>query len=177
MSNIKPQKKCPELDKIQQSKTLKFFIKNRLYVLKMHYHLTEEEVLNHVSLEFWKTLQSDKKIEYPIAWARTVSERYIVYQFRKFGKTEPTELDKIEYIANSQDNANSEFSEHEELHSKIQQLKAINQKIIHWRFFEDLSWDRIAKLLSSEEGKLVTIPTARKRGERAINELQRKYCM
>jgi hypothetical protein len=43
------------------------------------------------------------------------------------------------------------------------------------RFFQQLQWNIIAEVLSSQENRIICIATARKRGERALNELRQIY--
>jgi DNA-directed RNA polymerase specialized sigma24 family protein len=177
MTNAKHRDDCPEVAEIFQSKILRNYIKLRLYVLKMNNALSQEDVINHVALCLVETLQSGKLVSYPIAWAKKVSERYINSQFSKFKSSEATDSDKIEYFANHLLEQNKSFyeDEKEEIRTKIKQLTPGNQKILIWRFFKHFSWSQIAELLSQEEGKTINVATARKRGERALDELRKRY--
>ncbi|MCG6135136.1 MAG: hypothetical protein MET45_10795 [Nostoc sp. LLA-1] len=175
MTNANYRDDCPEIAEVFQSKTLRNYIKLRLRVYNMNNALSEEDVINHVVLCLVKTLQSEKPVYHPVAWAKVVSERYINNQFKKLKNSELTDSDKIEYLANRLVEQNTPFDEKKEIHKKIKQLTPGNQKILIWRFFQHLSWNQIAELLSQEEGKTINTATARKRGERAIDELRKKY--
>jgi DNA-directed RNA polymerase specialized sigma24 family protein len=141
----------------------------------MNNALSDEDVVNHVVLCLVENLQSGKSVSYPIAWAKVVSERYINSQFNKLKSTKTTDADKIEYLANRQLEQNTPLDEQAEILQKIKQLTSGNQKLVIWRFFQHLSWHEIAELLTQEEGKIIRTATARKRGERAIDELRKQY--
>lgn len=175
MTNVKSRYDYPQVAEILQSKKLREYIKLRLYVLKMNNVLSEEDVINYVALCLVKTLQSGKTVPYPIAWSKVVSQRHISNQYNKSKSSEATDSNKIEYLANRLVYPNTSFDEREEIHKKIKQLRPGNQKILILRFFKHLSWDKIAELLTREEGTKISSATARKRGERALDELRRKY--
>lgn len=175
MTNARNRDAYPEVAEILQSDKLRNYIKLRLRVRNMNHALSEEDIINHVLLCLVETLQSGKQVSYPIAWAKVVSERYINSQFNKLKSSETTDLDKIEYFANRQMEQHTPFDEQSEICQKFQQLTPGNKKLLIWRFFQHLSWNKIAELLSKEEGKEISSSTARKRGERALCELREKY--
>lgn len=174
MGNLISNQEQLNLEEILQSRSLKIYIRNRLYMMKMNNFLTEDDVISYACLELVQAYKSGKFINSPLAWSKVVSERYIISQRKKASRSEPTELEKIEFFANHQENQTS-YEEREELNQKIKQLKSTTQEILKWRFFQNLSWEEIANLLSQQEGKLVNAATARKRGERALKELRNLY--
>jgi RNA polymerase sigma factor (sigma-70 family) len=162
------------LKQILQSKSLRLFVKYRLYAMKMNHLLTEDDVINYVCVELIKAYNSEKVINSPLAWSKVVSQRYIISQMKKSSKSEPTELETIDFLANDQEHHVS-YEEKEELRNKIKQLKVTAQNIINWRYFENCSWEEIAVILSHRENKQINAASARKRGERALNELRNLY--
>ncbi|BAZ14601.1 hypothetical protein NIES4071_64450 [Calothrix sp. NIES-4071] len=173
MGNLIPDKEQSKLEEILQSRSLKIYVRNRLYVMKMNNLLTEDDVIGYVCMEFIKAYNSGKSINSPLAWSKVVSEKYIQSQRNKTSRSEPTELVTIEFLAKNQESQVS--YEETELNYKIKQLKFTTQEIIKWRFYQNLSWEEIANLLSQQEAKEVDAATARKRGERALNELRNLY--
>lgn len=175
MNYHKPVETDSRFQIVFESKALRIFVRNRLYVLKMSSYISEDDVINYVALCFIQDLKNEKVIHYPIAWAKKVSERYIYKYRKKFNTSSPTESHQIEYLANLQSYQTVCCEEAYEVREKLNQLKPVNQKILWWRFFQCLSWNTIAELLTKEEGRTVNISTARKRGERALNELRKFY--
>ncbi|AVH65219.1 RNA polymerase sigma factor [Nostoc sp. 'Peltigera membranacea cyanobiont' N6] len=173
MTNAK--NKCfPEVIQVLESQQLKNHIRYRLRVLSITF-ISEDDVINYACMCLVETLNSSKQVIYPIAWARSVSNRYINYQYKKHKMSRATESDKIEYLANR---CNQEFTscdDDKEIFQKIQKLNLTDQKLIIMRFFEKFSWKNIALHLSQQEGKTISDATARKRGERAIDRLREKY--
>lgn len=173
MVNVIPNQQSMFED-ILQSKNLRIYIRYRLYVMKMNSLLTEDDVINYVCVELIKAHNSGKSINSPLAWSKVVSERYIIYQRKKTSRSEPTELEIIEYLANHQEHYIG-YDEKEELKNKMKQLKPATQRILNWRYFQNISWEEIADLLSQQENKQVNVTTARKRGERALKDLRNLY--
>jgi RNA polymerase sigma factor (sigma-70 family) len=174
MVNLIPNHQQSKLEEILQSKSLRIFLRYRLYIMKMNHLLTEDDVISHVCVELIKAYNSGKVINSPLAWSKVVGERYIICQRKKASKSEPTEREIIELNANNQQHHTS-YEEREELKNKMKQLKLTTQNILEWRFFQNLSWEQIADLLSQQENKPVNVATARKRGERALKELRNLY--
>lgn len=174
MGNFLPNQEQTKIEEILQSRSLKIYVRNRLYMMKMNNLLAEDDVISYVCMELIKAYNSGKFINSPLAWSKVVSERYIISQRKKTIRSEPTELETIEFLAKHQESQIS-YEEKEELNYKIKQLKSTTQKILNWRFFQNLSWEQIANLLSQLEGKQVNAATARKRGERALKELRNLY--
>jgi DNA-directed RNA polymerase specialized sigma24 family protein len=177
MINLDPHNNFSALDEIVKSKIFRNYIKSRLYILNMNCLLTEDDVINHVVVELLKAHRSGKFIDYPIAWSKIVSERYIGSERRKSKRVEATESERIEYLANHKHTENLGYDEEDEIHKKIQNLKPSSQQILIWRFFQHFCWSQIAELLSNTEGKTISSATARKRGERALDELRKQYCI
>ncbi|WP_414755905.1 RNA polymerase sigma factor [Anabaena sp. CCY 9910] len=137
--------------------------------------MSEEDVIQHVILCLIEALRAGTQINHPVAWARLVSERYVNNKYKKYRMTEATELDKIEHLATRNNQENRCYEDEADLMQKIEQLKPISKQILIMRFFEGLSWNEIAYLLSKQENKNLNAVTMRKRGERAINELRSYY--
>jgi RNA polymerase sigma factor (sigma-70 family) len=165
----------PTVKQVLQSKWLLIHIRNRLNTLKINTVLSEEDVIQYVILCLIETLRAGTQINHPVAWARLVGERYINKQYKKYRMTEATESDKIEHLATRNNQENRSFEDKTDLLQKIEQLKPISRQIVMMRFFEGLSWNEIASILSKEENKNLNAVTVRKRGERAINELRSYY--
>jgi RNA polymerase sigma factor (sigma-70 family) len=166
-----------EVNQVLRSTWLINYINNRIYILKLSSHLSGEDIIQHVTECLIRDLKSGKKIEYPIAWAKLVSERYISKVYKKNRKTEATEAEKIEYFANLvlEETSFPYLDHNRQLHQSIQQLKPSSRQLIEMRFFQQMHWNKIAEILSCQENKLICIATARKRGERALNELRQIY--
>jgi hypothetical protein len=175
MINLDPNKDCSALDEIVKSKILRNYISYRLRILNMNFFLTEDDVINHVVCELLKAQRLGKFIDYPIAWSKIVSERYINRERKKIRRAEPTESDKIEYLANNEQIKSLGYDEEDEVRKKIKYLKPRSQQILIWRFFQHLSWSQVAELLSKQEDTTISSVTARKRGERALDELRKQY--
>lgn len=167
------------LEEIYNSKFLRAFVRGRLNVLRLKHIITEDDVINNVSLELFKAQQSGREIVHPIAWAKIVSERHIMHTKKKNQLIDSLdEMNLLNTIPSSypEEEENCLINEErEEINQKIQLLKPASKKILELRFFQNLSWEQIAKLLSKEEGQEINAPTARKRGERALKELRHLY--
>lgn len=165
----------PEVNKVLQAKWLRIHIMSRIHVLKLGSFLSEEDVIQHVNMCLIERLQSGVKVHHPVAWAKLVSERYISALYKKHKMSQTTESNKIEYLANLHYQKNNLYDDYEEITKYIQQLKFASREIIVMRFFQGLSWHKVAEILSHREGKRICAATARKRGERAINKLRQIY--
>ncbi|KST61963.1 sigma-70 RNA polymerase sigma factor region 4 domain-containing protein [Mastigocoleus testarum] len=165
----------PEVDEVLQAKWLKIHIMNRIHVLKLNSFLSEEDVIQHVGMCLIEKLRSGVKIHHPVAWAKLVSERHINALYKRHKMSQTTESDKVEYLANLYYQKNNLYDDYEEITKYIQQLKFASREIIVMRFFQGLSWHKVAEILSHREGKRICAATARKRGERAINKLRQIY--
>ena len=115
------------------------------------------------------------QVNHPVAWAKLVSERHIQKLYKIHRVSEATESEKIEYLANLRCDENISYDNNEQIVKNIQQLKPLSGEIVKMRFFQKLSWGEIAEILSRREGKQIGAATARKRGERALNELREIY--
>lgn len=167
----------PEVSQILRSTWLLNYVRNRIYTLKLSSYLSPEDVIQYVVEALAKTIKSDTKIEYPIAWAKAVSEKYIKKEYRRNRKTQLSEAEVIESLAHrsSTENTPNPFENDEQLHASLDKLKLASKQIILMRFFDELQWEAIAVRLSAQEGRIIHAATARKRGERAIKELRRIY--
>lgn len=163
------------VNQVLQADWLKIHIRSRIHALKLSSLISEEDIIQYVVECLTETINSGTTINYPVAWSKLVSERRIQKLYNKNKFSEATESQKIEYLASSRCDENSFYNNNDEINKKIQQLKPASRKIIRMRFFEDLSWDKIADILSEQEGKQIRVATARKRGERALNELRQIY--
>lgn len=167
----------PEIRKVKESRWLMNYIKNRIYTLRLSSYLSEEDIMQYALCSLYQELKSGKTVQYPIAWAKLVCERYINKQYRKNKNTQTRESSQIEFLANlrSQEIDIHFFDNNEQLHHSIQQLQDSSRKIIEMRFFQQMHWSEIAEILSGQEGKTISEATARKRGERAITRLREIY--
>jgi RNA polymerase sigma factor (sigma-70 family) len=167
----------PEVNQVLRSTWLMNYVNFRIYRLELSSYLSGEDVIQHVVECLTLDIQSGKKIEHPIAWAKLVSERFMTKQYRKNRNSKLKELSQIEYFAslNHQEDDFPFFDSKEQLHQSMQQLKPASREIIRMRFFQELHWNKIAEILSTIENKQISVETARKRGERAIKELRQIY--
>jgi RNA polymerase sigma factor (sigma-70 family) len=174
--NLKQNNDFPEVLEVLRSVWLRTYCSSRIRILKLSndIEVEEEDVIQYAAECLTKELQSGKKIEHPLAWAKAFSERYILQRFKRNRLTEATKLDILEYIADSQakETTSDLFDDYELLHNSIQKLKPTRRQIIEMRFFQKLDWKQIAEILSSQENKEISATTARKRCERAIIELR-----
>lgn len=173
MPPIPPFNEYPEVEEVLQSKQLRTHIRNELRKFRL-YSYTEDDILNQVCLYLVEALQSGKNISYPVAWSRKVSQRHI-WRLRNKSKSQPTDPDRLEYLSNQHANLNLPYDEKAEIIEKLQKLKLEQRKLLEWYFFDGLSWPEIAELLSQQETKEINAVTARKRGQRAKEELRRIY--
>lgn len=164
-----------EVRQVLQSKWLKLHIRSRIHALELSSSVSEEDVIQHVAICLVETLKSGTQVNYPVAWSKLVSERHIQKLYKKHRVTQATESDKIEYLANLRCNENDYYDNDEEIVKKIQQLKPASKEIVEMRFFRSLSWSQVAEILSRQEDKQIRVATARKRGERALEELRQIY--
>ena len=163
------------VNQVLQADWLRIHIKNSIHRLKLSSLVSEEDIIQYVVKCLTETISSGTKVNYPVAWSKLVSERRIQKLYKKNRFSEATESETLEYLASQRCNDNSFYNKDEEISKKIQQLKPTSREIIKMRFFEDLSWDKIADVLSEQEGKRIRVATARKRGERALKELRQIY--
>ncbi|NJN13429.1 MAG: sigma-70 family RNA polymerase sigma factor [Richelia sp. RM1_1_1] len=164
-----------EVRQVLQAKWLRIHIRNRIYALKLSSSISEEDVIQYVVMCLVETLRSGTQVNHPVAWSKLVSERYIQKLYKKHRVSVAIESDKIEYLANRRCDEKDFYENNEEIVKKIQQLKPANREIVEMRFFQNLSWSQIAEILSHQEGKQIRVVTARKRGERALEELRKIY--
>ncbi|BAZ08197.1 hypothetical protein NIES4071_00020 [Calothrix sp. NIES-4071] len=171
-----------EFEKLIESSGLIKSIRIRLQQFHMNNSLTVEDVLSEVFLRLYRTHRSGKSISNLEAWVRTTSFHYIMEESRIQNRNISCSIDLVnlssdELIRNfSYSSADLEKNEEiDKLNNSMNKLKPENQKILIWRFIDELSWYQIAELLSKEEGKIISESAARKRGERAMNELRSIY--
>lgn len=163
------------VNQVLQAEWLRIHIRGRIHSLKLSSLISEEDIIQYVLISLTETINSGTTVNYPVAWSKLVSERRIQKLYKKHRLSEATESEIIEYYASQRCDKNSFDNNNDEITKKIQQLKPTSREIIRMRFFEDLSWDKIADILSKREGKQIRVATARKRGERALNELRQIY--
>ena len=163
-----------EVRQVLKSKWLKIHIRNRIHILKLSSLIMEEDVIQQVAMYLFEAQISGKKIKHPIAWSKLVSERHIQKVYKKNKLNEATKYEAIEDLLGKHQDENY-FDDDGRIRKSIEQLKPANREIIKMRYFRDLSWGKIAEILSQQEGKQISEPTARKRGERALNELRQIY--
>ncbi|MEH2026856.1 sigma-70 family RNA polymerase sigma factor [Nostoc sp.] len=156
---------------VRQSKPLINHINYRIHVLRLSSYVSGEDVIQYAILCLLQELHSGKDIKNPLAWAKVVCQRYINKQYNENKNTQAQESSQIEHLKNLQSQVNFENNT-EQLHHIILQLKPSSRKIIEMRFFQELSWTQIAEVLSNQEGKEISVAVARKRVERAIQELR-----
>jgi RNA polymerase sigma factor (sigma-70 family) len=164
-----------EVRQVLQAKWLRIHIRNRIHALKLSSSISEEDVIQYVVMCLVETLKSGTQVNHPVAWSKSVSERYIQKLYKKHGATQAIESDKIEYLANLRCDESDFYDNNKEIAKKIQQLKPASKEIVEMRFFHNLSWSQIAEVLSCQGGKQIRVATARKRGERALEELRQIY--
>jgi len=160
---------------VLQADWLRIHIRGRIHALKLSSLISEEDIIQYVVKCLTETINAGTTVNYPVAWSKLVSERRIQKLYKQNKFSEATESETIEYLASLRCNDNSFYNNNEEINKKIQQLKPASREIIKMRFFEGLSWDKIADILSEQEEKRIRVATARKRGERALNELRQMY--
>ena len=163
-----------EVRQVLQSKWLRIHIRSRIHALKLNSSITEEDVIQQVAMYLFETQNSGKQIKHPIAWSKLVSERYVQKVYKKNKFTEATEPETIEYFASKHQDEN-DFNDDRQIKKNIEKLKPANREILKMRYFQDLSWGEIAKILSRRENRQIHETTARKRGERALNRLRQIY--
>ncbi len=164
-----------EVRQVLEAKWLKIYVKNRIHALKLSSSISEEDVIQYVIMCLIETLKSGTQVDYPVAWSKLVSERHIQKLYKKHRVTQATESDKIEYLANLRCDENDLYNNDGEIAKKIEQLKPASKEIVEMRFFHNLSWSQVAEILSRQEDKQIRVATARKRGERALEELRQIY--
>ena len=162
------------VNQVLQTEWLRIHIRNSIHRLKLSSLVSEEDIIQYVVKCLTEAINSGTTINHPVAWSKLVGQRQIQKLYKKNKFSEATESETLEYLASQRSDDNS-FYNNEEINKKIELLKPSSKGIIKMRFFEDLSWDKIADILSEREGKKVHVATARKRGERALKELRQIY--
>lgn len=163
-----------EVNQVLKSKWLRVHVRSRIDALNLKSLVSEDDIIQQVMLYLITALKSGKQIKYPVAWSKLVSERHIQKVYKQNKYTDTTEPETIEYFA-SQRQDETEFNDDKQVKKNIEKLKPAYKEILKMRYFLDLSWCEIAKILSRKENKKVHETTVRKRGERALNRLRQRY--
>lgn len=138
-----------------------------------------EEILYEVASRFRDTLQKGKNVPKPKlrAWASSTGRNIIRELSRKHKKYQVVEPNTLESEVASGEDISLALEKREEwgiIHEALKEIKPEDQDLLERRFFQGLSWKEIAQHLA-QNGQDVSVPTLRKRGERAINQLREVY--
>jgi RNA polymerase sigma factor (sigma-70 family) len=167
----------PEILQVLQSQSLSVHIKCRLATLEPKPNVSAEDVLQYVLLSLIQAKQSGKEVRNSIAWGKCVAERYINKQYKLRRRNIILESNTLEFLDNiyRQETPSLDACEIEYLHSQIELLKDCDRQIIQLRFFDGLTWNQIADLLSKQSDKPVNEQNARQKGKRALDKLRNLY--
>lgn len=158
-------------------------LKKRFYSFLRQYKLsnryTPDDVINEVYLRFRKAESSGKPIGKLRAWCCSTGFNYVRELSRKhkqlpFDEIDSGKVKSINLITNGLDEEAGDLEKLDIIYKALLELKPEEREILEMRWYEELSWEKIAVRLA-QCGNAVKVTTLRQRGHRAEDKL-RKIC-
>jgi DNA-directed RNA polymerase specialized sigma24 family protein len=155
-------------------RSLLAFIRRTLISFHLERRCTEAYVFNEAYIRGCKCIVTGGQIRNVPAFLRQVSYNVVREQSRSQKKESP--LDES-FVESHQDYANSDLLKDDltMLRFAIQMLDPFDAKLLHLKIGEDLSWREIRLRLISDGDKDYSESVLRKRKERALCRLRKKY--
>jgi RNA polymerase sigma factor (sigma-70 family) len=156
------------------------FIKGKL----KQFHLDNfnvYDIINEVYIRGVKLIESGQPIRKPFAWIRGTAFNVIREISRNQTKWKLVDYSSVEYAVASEEAKNSLVSEDaineylKSLQMSVQELEPKDRQILELWKVKGLSWKEVAKNLDLNGEEVPSLPTLRKRGERALERLRQKY--
>lgn len=133
------------------------------------------DIVSELALRSHKAIKSGTKIEKPLLWFRSMAYNVIREMSREREKL-LFNSDFVELKASSKYIETSKYGEIElkTLKQSLSELDDLDRLIIELRFFDELPWKKVNKVLQSK-GQLFNETYVRQKGVRAIKKLRKKY--
>lgn len=156
------------------------FIKGKL----KQFHLVNfnvYDIINEVYIRGVKLIESGQPIRKPSAWIRVTALNVIREISRNQTKWKLVDYSSVEYAVASEEAKNSLVSEDaineylKSLQMSVQELEPKDRQILELWKVKGLSWKEVAENLDLNGEEVPSLPTLRKRGERALERLRQKY--
>lgn len=156
------------------------FIKGKL----KQFHLDNfnvYDIINEVYIRGVKLIESGQPIRKPFAWIRVTALNVIREISRNQTKWKLVDYSSVEYAVASEEAKNSLVSEDaineylKSLQMSVQELEPKDRQILELWKVKGLSWKEVAENLDLNGEEVPSLPTLRKRGERALERLRQKY--
>jgi RNA polymerase sigma factor (sigma-70 family) len=165
-------------DAVDSDRSLLFFIRRRLFQYHLEGHLTIEDVLHEAVLRTQQAIQTGTVIQCIPAWMNKVCFHIICERSRESQSKQKLDRQlELELDVGMGLEPIFEYSMEKigSLVASWETLKEPEQQILVLRHVEKYSWKEIANRLSDLEGKNISEPTVRKRGERALTRLRASF--
>jgi RNA polymerase sigma factor (sigma-70 family) len=166
----------PQLNSIYfYSLSLKYFLV-RLHQFKLVGRYQPAEIMAEVICRLYCAVRSGKTIYNLEAWVKRTGLNYI-YELSRVQQKEYSLIDSDSYFESVMPICDSNQEEwdyqrdYAELRNAMQLLSHNYQEILEMRYFQSLSWEKIAQIFA-QRGEQVTTSTLRKRGQRALEALR-----
>ena len=152
------------------------FVRIRLRMFNLLGQYSPDDVVNECLIRWYTAVENGKKTPVLDGWMRSTAFNIVRELRRKTNKVDlydPTILSEL--VAATPDDEDDEDDERRSfVLQALQTLSKKNQELLELRFFRNLSWDEVAVFYSSR-GKTVSAIAARKRGQRALEELRKVF--
>lgn len=144
------------------------------------FHLDGDDVtsiLHEAYLRGVQTIERGRSITKFSTWIRTTAGYIIRENSRKPRLYELPLSVFLESVIEAPTALEEEFDANQvqTLRMALQQLDPSERKILHLRYFQNLSWHQVSKQLAREEGEVRSSEALRKRGYRILQRLRHLY--
>lgn len=153
------------------------FILAKLRSFGLERRYNPDDILNECLLRWYKAVENGRSIPSFAGWMRRTAFNVISELSRETKKVnvyDPSILENL--LPDVFDEADGEGEDDPRLvvRKALNALSDDKRELLQLRFFHDLSWDGIAAHFMAR-GEKVSVPTLRKRGQRAIEELRKVF--
>ena len=151
------------------------FILAKLRSVGLERHYNPDDILNECLLRWYKAVENGKSIPSLAGWMRVTAFNVISELSRETKRANPYDPSLLEnLLADAVDEAGSEGEDDPQLvvRKALNALSDDKRELLELRFFHNLSWNEIADHFKVR-GEKVSVPTLRKRGQRAVEELRK----
>jgi RNA polymerase sigma factor (sigma-70 family) len=142
-------------------------------------HLDGDDVtsiLNEAYLRGVQAIEKGRSITQPSTWIRLTAWNIIRENSREQRRCEPLPPAFLEsVIAAPALEEEFDANQVQTLRMALQQLDPSERKILHLRYFQNLSWHQVSEQLVREEGEVRSSEALRKRGYRILQRLRHLY--
>jgi RNA polymerase sigma factor (sigma-70 family) len=144
------------------------------------FHLDGDDVtsiLNEAYVRGVQTIEKGRSVTKVSTWIKLTTFNIIRENIRNQRLCEPLPPAFLESVIAAPTALEEEFDANEvqTLRMALQQLDPSERKILHLRYFQNLSWHQVSEQLAREEGEVQSSKALRKRGYRILQRLRHLY--